>query len=207
MEKIKVTYVDNNDTYYGNVFIGLSRAGADVTAYTSGCCIEQVIESNPDGIMLGPGPGTPSEAGNYMKILRDLHKNYPIDGICLGHQAIVEFFSKKKTQKLNRIVHGGSVPIEHNGKGIFEGIKSPYDFIRYNSLGFYEDESFPDCLEITARQIGVEPEKNIIMAVEHKEYPIKSVQFHPDSNFSGDGGQKIFDNLVKEIRLYKEMNK
>lgn len=191
---MKINYIDNHDSFANTIAAYFRNAGANVTIFKSDCDLETAVSGEPDMILLGPGPNGPKNAGNYMKLLERYHRELPFFGICLGFQAIMEFFGQT-VESLDKeaIVHGASVPIYHNGRGIFEGIKNGQMFARYNSLGVY---GVPDCFELTANSDG------IVMAARHKVLPIEGVQFHPESVLStaGDAGQILINNAVNRYK-------
>ena len=129
---------------------------------------------NPSHIVLSPGPKAPKDAGICMEIVKELYKEYPILGICLGHQAIGAAFGGKITYA-KELYHGKYSMITHEGKGVFQGIKSPCQIARYHSLAV--EDGFSNEFEILART-----EDREIMAMCHREYPLIGLQFHPESN-------------------------
>lgn len=195
---MRINYIDAYDSFANTIAAYFRIAGAEVRIFKSNCSLETAISGNPDMILLGPGPNGPKKAGNYMELLDKYHKNLPFFGICLGFQAIMEYFGQPVEKlRLYEIVHGASVPVDHNGKGIFEGIPKNAEFARYNSLGVY---NVPDCFGVTATSRGM------IMAAEHKNLPVMGIQFHPESILSSSNGdgQKLIDNVV---RLYKNLKR
>lgn len=139
--------------------------------------------------MISPGPCTPNEAGISLELLQHFKGVIPIFGVCLGHQAIGQAFGGNVI-RAERLMHGKTSPIHHNGTSVFEGLESPFTATRYHSL-IVERESLPDCLEITA-----ETAEGEIMALRHKEYPIEGVQFHPESIIT-DHGHTMLRNFLK----------
>ena len=145
-------------------------------------------------ILLGPGPNGPREAGNYMELLDRYHKEIPFFGICLGFQAMMEYFGQPVI-KLDDPVHGGGVPVSHNRKGIFQGIGQNAQFARYNSLGVY---GVPPCFEATATSNG------IIMAARHNFLPIEGIQFHPESvlSMANGNGKSLVENVLRYLHKH-----
>ena len=186
----KINYIDNYDSFASTIAAYFQMAGAEVRIFKSDCNLETAVSGNPDFILLGPGPNGPKDAGNYMKLLEKYHKELPFFGICLGFQAMMEYFGQP-VKPLEDIVHGDSVLISHNSKGIFEGIEQGAHFARYNSLGVYQ---VPQCFELTANSNG------IVMAAAHKSLPIQGVQFHPESVLStrNENGMKIVRNVINQ---------
>jgi anthranilate synthase/aminodeoxychorismate synthase-like glutamine amidotransferase len=134
----------------------------------------------PDRLLISPGPCTPSRAGISIEAIRYFAGKIPILGVCLGHQSVGEAFGGV-TVRAGRLMHGKTSPITHDGKGVFTGLPSPFDAMRYHSL-VVDEKSLPDCLEITAKS-----DQNEMMGVRHKELPIEGVQFHPESIMTPDG--------------------
>ncbi|MDA9231421.1 aminodeoxychorismate/anthranilate synthase component II [Rickettsiales bacterium] len=147
----------------------------------------KIKELNPDAIILSPGPCTPKEAGISIDIVQEFKGKIPILGICLGHQTIGEAFGGKiiKTEPM----HGKISNIYHNNTGIFHNIPSPFKSTRYHSL-IIEDKSLPECFNITAKT-----EDGIIMAIQHKEFNIHGLQFHPES-IASEYGHDLIKNFL-----------
>ena len=125
-------------------------------------------------IVISPGPGNPSDAGNCLKIVKSLYKKIPILGVCLGHQAIGQAF-RSKIVVAKKLMHGKTSLIKHNGKGIFKGIKKKINATRYHSLIIDRKTLHKDLL------ITAETKDGVIMAIMHKKYNVHGVQFHPES--------------------------
>jgi anthranilate synthase/aminodeoxychorismate synthase-like glutamine amidotransferase len=193
---MKINYIDHNDSFSSIIAAYFMMAGADVNVYRSTCNLNTATSGNPDLMLLGPGPNSPTEAGNYMDLLDMHHKDMPFFGICLGFQAIMQYFGQSIVQ-LEDIMHGGSVPVTHIATGIFEGIPQGAHFARYNSLGVY---NVPENFEITAKNNGV------IMAARHKTLPTQGVQFHPESSLStpDNNGIRLIENVIK---MYGQIKK
>jgi anthranilate synthase component 2 len=154
---------------------------------------------NADLLVISPGPDLPSVAGETLTVLKEFYKNLPILGICLGHQAIYEFFGGKLLQ-VDQVFHGiqTEILITKKVNVLFQDISNPFMAGRYHSW-LADESSLPDELIITS----TDTEKNI-MSVEHKDYPIFGVQFHPESIMSPEG-MKIIDNFVKHaINIKKQ---
>ena len=137
-----------------------------------------------DGILLSPGPGTPAEAGVCIDIVRELGGQVPIFGVCLGHQCIGEAFGGDVVSA-GEIMHGKTSLITHDNRGVFAGLPSPFEAIRYHSLAI-KQETLPASLEVSARS-----ESGITMGVRHREYVIEGVQFHPESIMTQHGHQLL----------------
>jgi anthranilate synthase/aminodeoxychorismate synthase-like glutamine amidotransferase len=143
---------------------------------------------NPDRILISPGPCTPSDAGVSLEIIKTFAGKKPVLGVCLGHQSIGQIFGGKVI-RAPRQMHGKLSPITHTGKGVFRDLPSPFTATRYHSL-LVERSSLPDCLEITA-----ESPEGEIMGLQHKQYSVHGVQFHPES-IATEGGMRILQNFL-----------
>lgn len=165
--------------------------------YRNNIEIAKITEINPDLIVLSPGPGNPQQAGNVLPIIKKYHQKYPIFGVCLGHQAIIEAFGGNLKQ-LEQPYHGKQSEITHDSRTIFTDLPSPLEVGRYHSL---VGDKIPNCLEVIAKL------DDIVMGVRHREYPIEGVQFHPESvlTFKDQNGLKIIENLVHE-KILKQDN-
>jgi len=178
---MKVIMIDNYDSFTYNIYQYLGILGADVTVYRNDeIGLEEIRIKKFDKIVISPGPGRPEDAGISMEVIQYFYDKIPILGICLGHQCIGQVFGGKIINA-KKIMHGKTSQIFHNSKGIFKDIPSPFTATRYHSL-VVERDSFPDNLEITA---WTEDEE--IMGLQHKEYPVYGIQFHPESILTKEG--------------------
>ena len=145
--------------------------------------------------MISPGPCTPNEAGVSMEAIKYFAGKIPIFGVCLGHQAIAQVFGGKVV-RADRLMHGKTSQVFHDGKTIFANIPSPFTATRYHSL-IVEKDTLPDCFEISAWT-----EENEIMAIRHKTLPVEGVQFHPESIMTSHGMKllEIFIQTFKRVR-------
>jgi anthranilate synthase/aminodeoxychorismate synthase-like glutamine amidotransferase len=143
----------------------------------------------PDKIVISPGPGTPADAGISMDLIRRFGPKLPVLGVCLGHQSIGEVYGGKVV-RAERLMHGKTSPIRHDGKGVFAGLPNPFEATRYHSL-LVENKSVPACLEVTADTAEGE-----IMGLRHREFPVHGVQFHPESILSKEG-KDLLANFLK----------
>lgn len=185
-----IMVIDNYDSFTYNLVQYLGELGEEVQVFRNDEITIQEIEAlAPDHILISPGPCTPNEAGISLELLQHFKGIIPIFGVCLGHQAIGQAFGGNVI-RAERLMHGKTSPILHNGTSVFEGMESPFTATRYHSL-IVERESLPDCLEITA-----ETAEGEIMALRHKEYPIEGVQFHPESIIT-DHGHTMLRNFLK----------
>lgn len=185
----KIFLLDNFDSFTFNLVDYFRRLGCEVFVYRNNVDPAKVEEIDPDLIVFSPGPSVPKNAGNMMKIIDLYHQRYPMFGVCLGHEALIEYFGG--SLKFVKPVHGKSSDIHHDGKSVFRRIDQDFRAGRYHSL--CADE-VPDCFEVSAEC------ENLVMAVRHKDLPIEGVQFHPESvlTMKGENGFKMIENLVKD---------
>ncbi len=187
-----ILLIDNYDSFTYNLYHYLIQAGAAqvLVKRNDEISLAEIKSLNPKGIVLSPGPCTPNEAGICLEVINNLKENFPIFGVCLGHQAIGQAFGGKiiKTYPM----HGKISEIFHQKTGLFQGIPSPFNATRYHSL-IIEKETCPQDLEITA-----ETKDGIIMGVQHKKYKISGVQFHPES-IASEHGHKIIENFISSL--------
>ncbi|CAI8057119.1 Anthranilate synthase component 2 [Geodia barretti] len=148
----------------------------------------------PSGIVISPGPCTPSEAGISNEVIQRFGPELPVLGVCLGHQCIGEAFGAT-VDRAGEIRHGKTSWIHHDGAGVFAGLPTPFEAIRYHSLVIYP-ETVPESLEVTAWT-----DNGLIMGVRHKEYPVEGVQFHPESIMTAVG-HDLLRNYLKRVDAY-----
>lgn len=174
--------IDNYDSFTYNLVQYLGELGAEMKVFRNDELTLDEIENdlNPERIVISPGPGTPDVAGISLGVIERFANRLPILGVCLGHQAIGQFFGGKVVRGPEP-VHGKPVSIKHDGKTLFEGIPQNFAAGRYHSL-VVERSSIPDFLEISA-----ESPDGLVMAMRHKELPIEGVQFHPESILTEHG--------------------
>lgn len=188
-----ILVIDNIDSFVYNLVQYIGELGATPKVKINTISVQKIKELNPEKIVISPGPGRPENAGNCVEIIQQLGSKIPILGVCLGHQAIGVAFNGI-VSAAKQLMHGKVSVIKHNGEGIFQGIKNPFEGTRYHSL-IVEKASLPDCLEITAKSVD---EFEEIMALRHKEYPIFGVQFHPESILTLEG-KKIIKNFLDMV--------
>jgi len=173
--------IDNYDSFTYNLVQYFGELGADpVVKRNDAITPEEVEKLKPERIVISPGPGTPSDAGISMEVIRRMGKTTPILGVCLGHQCIAEVYGGKVV-RADRLMHGKTSPIRHEASGVFAGLPNPFEATRYHSL-IVEKSSVPTCLRITADTAEGE-----IMGLQHREFPVHGVQFHPESILSREG--------------------
>ena len=187
--------IDNYDSFTYNLVHYLGELGADVVVHRNDALnVQEAMSLNPSGILLSPGPCDPDQAGICLSLTQAAAETeIPLMGVCLGHQTIGQVFGGKVVRH-SEIVHGKLGQMRHTGKGLFEGLPSPFDATRYHSL-VVERDSLPDCLEITA-----ELEDGTIMGLQHKTLPIHGVQFHPES-IRSEHGHKMLQNFLNTMKV------
>jgi anthranilate synthase/aminodeoxychorismate synthase-like glutamine amidotransferase len=182
--------IDNYDSFTYNLVQYFGELGADpVVKRNDAVTADEVEKMRPGKIVISPGPGTPADAGISMDLIRRFGPKLPILGVCLGHQSIGEVYGGKVV-RAERLMHGKTSPIRHDGKGVFAGLPNPFEATRYHSL-LVEKKSVPACLEVTADTAEGE-----IMGLRHRDFPVHGVQFHPESILSKEG-KDLLANFLK----------
>jgi len=177
----RVLVLDNYDSFTYNIVQYLRALGAECeVALNDQISVAQIARRAPHGVLLSPGPGTPDDAGVTLAVIGELAGSVPLLGVCLGHQAIGQSFGGKVV-RAQRLMHGKTSAIEHDGRGVFSGLPSPFEATRYHSL-ILDEASLPSCLEVSART----PEGEI-MGVRHTGQAIEGIQFHPESILTQHG--------------------
>lgn len=192
-----ILMIDNYDSFTFNLVQYLGELGEElVVKRNDEMTISEIEELNPQFLMISPGPCSPNEAGISMAAIEHFAGKIPIFGVCLGHQSIAQVFGGDVV-RADRLMHGKTSEMHHNGETIFKGMENPFTATRYHSL-IVKNETLPDCLEVTAWT-----EENEIMAIRHKTLPIEGVQFHPESIMTSFGK----DLLKNFITQYKPLEK
>lgn len=174
--------IDNYDSFTYNLAQYLGEQGARLLVRRNDeITPDEVEQLAPERIVISPGPGRPEDAGVSVELIRRFGPKVPLLGVCLGHQAIGVAFGGRVV-RAQTIMHGKTSIIEHDGRGVFRGIRGPFEVGRYHSL-VVSDEGLPDDLEVAARVVG----EGTIMALRHRRYSIHGVQFHPESVLTGEG--------------------
>ncbi len=195
MMKPKLLMIDNYDSFTYNLVQYFFELGCEVIVYRNDeITIADIRQLSPDYIVISPGPCTPNEAGISLSVITELGDEFPILGVCLGHQSIAQAFGGKVVHA-DKIMHGKVSEIVHNGTGIYEGIPSPLSVTRYHSL-VAEKDSLPDCLSVTAYVQSSDESQKEIMSFCHKTKQIYGVQYHPESILT-DYGHQILNNFLK----------
>ncbi|MGG3839007.1 aminodeoxychorismate/anthranilate synthase component II [Paenibacillus dendritiformis] len=191
-----ILVIDNYDSFTYNLVQYLGELGEEVQVYRNDeIDIAGIERLQPDHLLLSPGPCTPNEAGITLQVIEHFAGSIPILGVCLGHQAIGQAFGGEVV-RAGRLMHGKTSPILHQGESIFAGLPNPFTATRYHSL-IVDRASLPACLAITA-----ETAEGEIMGLQHREYPIVGVQFHPESIISEHGHQMLrnFLSMAAPVR-------
>ncbi|MCJ7641176.1 MAG: aminodeoxychorismate/anthranilate synthase component II [Desulfobacterales bacterium] len=184
-----ILLIDNYDSFTYNLVQYLGELGGSCQTFRNDqITLSEIERLGPERIVISPGPRTPREAGISEEAILRMAGRIPILGVCLGHQCIGSAF-RGKVIRADRLMHGKSSLIYHDGKTIYRGLPNPFQAIRYHSL-LIERESLPDCLEISA-----ETKEKEIMGVRHKRFAIEGVQFHPESIMT-EGGKILLRNFL-----------
>lgn len=187
--------IDNYDSFTYNVVQYLAELGADVQVYRNDeITVEQIEALQPERLVVSPGPCTPNEAGVSMAAIRHFAGKLPILGICLGHQAIGQVYGGDVI-RAGRVMHGKVSPVYHQDTGVFRGLNNPLQATRYHSL-VIDQNTLPDCLEVTAWTRNDDGSIEEIMGVRHKTLPIEGVQFHPESIMT-EQGHELLRNFLR----------
>jgi para-aminobenzoate synthetase component II len=181
----RVLVVDNYDSFTYNLVQCLLALGAQCSVRPNDATsVSDVLLTQPDGVLISPGPGAPSDAGVTLQLIEALSRQLPILGVCLGHQAIAQAFGGR-IERAAEPVHGKTSLVEHDGRGLFRDVPSPLEATRYHSL-LVARESLPDVFEVSAETAAGE-----IMGLRHRELPLEGLQFHPESILTEHGPQLV----------------
>lgn len=187
---MKVLVIDNYDSFTYNLVQYLQELGAETLVYRNDkISLSKLKNINFDRIVISPGPGKPQNSGISCDVISSFYKKVPILGVCLGHQCIGYIFGGKIV-RAQKIMHGKTSLIHHNGKDIFKGIKNPFSATRYHSLVIDKKTLFKDLAIIAKTEDG------IIMGIKMKSFSLYGVQFHPESILTKEG-KKILNNFLK----------
>ena len=183
--------IDNYDSFSYNLYQLIGELDPDIRVIRNDeMAVEEIRALKPGRIILSPGPGRPEDAGIIMEAAKELGKDIPLLGVCLGHQAICAAYGATVTYA-KALMHGKQSEVTQEGNcALFEGLPERFPVARYHSLAA-APETMPDCLRVTARTADGE-----VMAVQHREYPVYGVQFHPESILTPDGKQML-KNFMK----------
>jgi anthranilate synthase/aminodeoxychorismate synthase-like glutamine amidotransferase len=182
--------IDNYDSFTYNLVQYLGELGEDIRVFRNDkLTMGEIEDLGPELIVISPGPCTPKEAGISVEVVRHFTGRIPVLGVCLGHQSVGAAFGGQII-RAERLMHGKTSLIHHDGKGVFAGVENPFDATRYHSLLIKRD-TLPDCLEITAWT-----EEGEIMGVRHREHLVEGIQFHPESILTRVGKDILRNFLI-----------
>jgi anthranilate synthase component 2 len=188
--------IDNYDSFTYNLVQYFGELGADIhVCRNDEITIADIEKLAPQQIVISPGPCTPKEAGISVETIRHFAGRIPLLGVCLGHQSIGEAFGGRII-RAKRVMHGKISAIHHRGQGVFRDLPDPFNATRYHSL-VIEQETLPDCLEVTAWTQNPDGSMEEIMGVRHRTLPIEGVQFHPESILT-EHGHKLLKNFLEQ---------
>src|SRR4051812_38107353 len=187
-----ILVIDNYDSFTYNLVQYLGELGAEVTVRRNDeISVDEIGALDPDGLVLSPGPCAPAQAGITVEAIRRWGSSIPTLGVCLGHQAIGEAYGGVVV-RADRVMHGKTSMVEHDGTGVFAGLPSPLEVMRYHSL-IVERDTLPDCFTIVA---VAQDDATEIHGVKHREHPVYGVQFHPESVMT-QGGKELLKNFLE----------
>jgi anthranilate synthase/aminodeoxychorismate synthase-like glutamine amidotransferase len=178
---VRVLVLDNYDSFVYNLVQYVGELGAEPIVHRSDVlALDQIVELDPDAVLISPGPGRPEDAGLSNEVITHFSGSRPVLGVCLGHQCIGQVFGGDVV-RAGEVMHGKTSLIRHHDTGVFEGLPNPLEATRYHSL-VVDRASVPDVLEITA-----ETDDGTVMGLRHREYDVEGVQFHPESILTASG--------------------
>lgn len=190
-----ILMIDNYDSFTYNLVQYFGELGADIKVVRNDeITVDEIAALAPEKIVISPGPCTPTEAGVSVETIKTFAGKIPLLGVCLGHQSIGQALGGKVI-RAPFVMHGKTSPVYHNNKGVFAGLKNPFQATRYHSL-VIEKESIPDCLEITAWTQNEDGSMAEIMGVKHKNLALEGVQFHPESILTEHGHDMLRNFLT-----------
>ena len=190
-EHVRMLLIDNYDSFTYNLVQAFAAMGASVMVYRNDAItVPEALALEPTHLVISPGPGRPEDAGVSLEMIEAFAGKVPILGVCLGHQSIVQQHGGEIV-RADRLMHGKTSMVKHDGKSIFEGLSNPFEVGRYHSL-CAEEASLPADLEITAQT-----ERGEIMGVRHKTRQIEGVQFHPESVLTPEG-DALMANFMRQ---------
>jgi anthranilate synthase/aminodeoxychorismate synthase-like glutamine amidotransferase len=180
-DHVRMLLVDNYDSFTYNLVQAFAAHGAEVMVYRNDMIsVDEGLALKPTHLVISPGPGRPEDAGVSLDMIAAFAGKIPVLGVCLGHQSIVQQ-QGGVIVRAERLMHGKTSEIKHDGKSVFEGISQPFEVGRYHSL-CAEADSLPDVFEVSA-----ETDDGVVMGVRHKTQQIEGVQFHPESVLTPEG--------------------
>lgn len=193
-----ILMIDNYDSFTFNLVQYLGELGEELLVRRNDeITLDEIEELAPDFLMISPGPCSPNEAGISLAAIERFAGEIPIFGVCLGHQSIAQVFGGDVV-RAERLMHGKTSEMHHDGKTVFQDIENPFTATRYHSL-IVKKETLPECFEITAWT-----DEDEIMAIRHKTLPIEGVQFHPESIMTSFG-KHLLGNFIKTYQPSKKL--
>ena len=187
----RILVIDNYDSFVYNLVQYLGELGAEPLVYRhDAITLDQALDINPDGVLISPGPGQPSDAGLSNALIQQFSGVRPLLGVCLGLQCLGEVFGGRVV-RAPQVMHGKTSTIHHTGEGVFAGLPNPIEATRYHSL-IVERSSVPDILTITA-----ETDDGLVMGLRHRDHPVEGVQFHPESILTSSGHDMLTNFLAQ----------
>ena len=193
-----ILLIDNYDSFTYNLVQYFGELGCELTIWRNDqFTLDDIRKLNPDAIVVSPGPCTPLEAGQSVSVIRELGAEFPVLGVCLGHQSIGEAFGARVERALQP-VHGKTSPVRHDGTGLFAGLPDGVRVTRYHSLVVRD---LPP--ELVATAFTTDPQEEIIMALRHRDYPVYGVQFHPES-IETQSGMDMLRNFLTLVREHRQ---
>ena len=184
-----ILLIDNYDSFTYNLYQYLCELGAEVEVVRNDkITLQEIEQKRPEKIVVSPGPRRPENAGISNEVIKCFGEYIPILGVCLGHQCVGYAYGGSIVGA-GEIMHGKTSLINHDGKGVFNGLPNPFEAIRYHSLAVYEDD-LPEELEVTAWT-----DNGLIMGVRHVDFPVEGIQFHPESIMTGVG-KDLLNNFI-----------
>jgi para-aminobenzoate synthetase component 2 len=187
---VRMLLIDNYDSFTYNLVQAFAAHGADVMVYRNDMIsVDDGVSLEPTHLVISPGPGRPDDAGVSLDMIAAFAGTVPVLGVCLGHQSIVQQ-QGGQIVRAERLMHGKTSLIRHDGKTVFAGISQPFEVGRYHSL-CADSESLPDTLAITAQT-----DSGVIMGVRHKTLQLEGVQFHPESVLTPEG-ERLMTNFMR----------
>lgn len=194
--------IDNYDSFTYNLVQYCGELGQHVEVVRNDAMsLDEIAKLGPAAIIISPGPCTPNEAGVSLDLVSRLGPEVPTLGVCLGHQSIAQAFGGRVVHA-RAVMHGKTSPIHHRGTDVFANLTDPFTATRYHSL-VVERESLPDCFEVTAWTQRDDGETDEIMGLRHLEYPLYSVQFHPESILT-ESGHALLENFFHLAGVAKQ---
>jgi len=188
--KVRILLIDNYDSFTYNLVQAFAKQGASVMVYRNDAIdVGTAMTLDATHLVISPGPGRPEDAGISLQMIDAFALRLPLLGVCLGHQCLVSHFGGEIV-RAERLMHGKTSPVKHDGKTVYHGLPDPFEAGRYHSL-CAESTSLPAVLELSA-----ETERGEIMGVRHRELPLEGVQFHPESVLTPEG-DRLMANFMR----------